>query len=273
MKITDPNYSLPCIEALTPLGQMENSANKPILVSGVDIKTGARGEYVAKLNGSERMQVISFRSKELIAAFMAMELGLNVVEPAVIKISPKFLEITKGKEYFGTVQKSIGYNVGSKYLGKAMVPVTNPVFNVAQLANAAEIFAFDVLIQNIDRTLESGGKPNLMTDGEKLILLDHELAFSFAELLFNFNKTPWIINEGDLTWIRKHILFKHINHQEVNYQEILNKFHIFDAHFWKQVDVLMPEEWKSDLIEKIKEHVNSIIQKKEIFSNSLNYLK
>lgn len=105
MKITDPNYSLPYIEALTPLGQMENSANKPILVSGVDINTGVRGEYVAKLNGSERMQVISFRSKELIAAFMAMELELNVVEPAVIKISSEFLEITKGKEIFSNSLK------------------------------------------------------------------------------------------------------------------------------------------------------------------------
>lgn len=273
MKITDPNYSLPYIEALTPLDIFPNSANKPILISGVDTKSGERGEYVTKLNGSERMQVVSYRSKELIAAFMAMELELPVVEPAIIKISPEFLEIAKGKDYFFTLQKSIGYNVGSKYLEKAMVTINNPVFNASQLTNAAQIFVFDVLIQNIDRTLEVGGKPNLMTNGEKLILLDHELAFSFAEILFNMNKTPWLINEGDLTWVRKHVLFKHINHQEVNYLEILNKFHIFDAHFWKQVEELVPEEWKSALIEKIKEHVISIFQHKEAFSNSLRHLK
>ena len=49
MKITNPEYNLPIIEALTPFKLFENSANKPLLISGVDSITGERGELVVKL--------------------------------------------------------------------------------------------------------------------------------------------------------------------------------------------------------------------------------
>lgn len=275
MKITDPAYSLPIVEALTPLEQFENSANKPLLVSGIDTHTGNRSEYVIKLNGAERMGYTVPRCKELIAAFMAMELGIPVVEPAIVNLSAQFIDTTKGRNdiNYATVSKSLGYNVGSKYIKGLNTLAGHQNLTPKQLELAHSIFAFDVLIQNADRTFEPGGKPNMMTDGEKLVLLDHELAFSFIEQLsFVRNKTPWIFNESDILWIKRHILFKHIEHQTIDYAQFSESLCNFDAQFWEQVDKLVPQEWKSEEMETIKSHVDSIIENRGLFAQSLNRL-
>ncbi|TAE87752.1 MAG: hypothetical protein EAY81_03785 [Bacteroidetes bacterium] len=272
-KITTPNYYLPIVEALTALDEAKDSANKPILLIGVDQKTGEKGEYYVKLNAAERMQYGNAKCKELIAAFMAMELDLPVVPPAVVNISSEFVATTQGKPYFQVVSSSIGYNVASKnVLGMQTLSPSQKLYP-KQLKLAPLVFAFDILIQNPDRTFDNGGKPNILTDGEQFVLLDHELAFGFSDpFVLGKNNTPWHINATDMRWIRNHILFKHIDHQSTNYNLILDKFSIFDAHFWKQIDNLVPHEWKTDITVSIKQHVDSMIENKSKFVQSLNQL-
>lgn len=89
-------YNLVYVYALEGYDEMENSANKPILVSAVNKTTGIRDDYIVKLNASERMH-IEARKKELIAAFIAIELEIPIVVPAVINISQEFCNTLIGK--------------------------------------------------------------------------------------------------------------------------------------------------------------------------------
>src|SRR5690606_3498170 len=179
----------------------------PLVVTAVDTQSGVRGDYVVKLNASERMHEQA-RLRELVAAFMAIELDIPVVVPAVIDVGADFVETLQGKAFYGKASRSLGYNVGSEYL-KNMPTLDNHIpLSEAQKANGQHIFAFDVLIENVDRNFE---KPNMLTDGNRLVILDHELAFGFAfALSFLRNPTPWIIAERDGEWIRKHCLHKRL---------------------------------------------------------------
>lgn len=107
MSIKLPEYNLAYVYALEGHDEMENSANMPILVSAVNKTTGVRGDYMVKLNASERMHKEA-RMKELIAAFIATELEIPVVVPAVINVSQEFCNTLKGKSYFQKATRSLG---------------------------------------------------------------------------------------------------------------------------------------------------------------------
>ena len=53
-KITEENYTLLIIEALSPHESFESGANKPLLITGADINA-RKGDYVVKFRGATRM--------------------------------------------------------------------------------------------------------------------------------------------------------------------------------------------------------------------------
>lgn len=142
--------------------QLPNSANKPVIISGISMETGIKDDYVVKLNASERMHKEA-RLRELLAAFIAMEMELQVVEPAVINITQEFAINQLGQVFHQTVSNSLGYNVGSRYVPKYITLDNTISLTVHQEEAAQNIFAFDLLIQNNDRNYE---KPNMITDGQ-----------------------------------------------------------------------------------------------------------
>jgi hypothetical protein len=55
----------------------------------------------------------------------------------------------------------------------------------------AEVFAFDALTLNHDRCVPSVGNPNCLTDGRKLVLIDHEQALDSEVLTIGGADSPW----------------------------------------------------------------------------------
>lgn len=115
MKITSISYQLPHVLAIAGHQELLNSANRPIIVTAINLSSGLKGDYVVKLNASERMYKDA-RLREIVAAFIAMEMELQVVEPAVIEITQQFVDSQLGKEYYLKASKSLGYNVGQNML-------------------------------------------------------------------------------------------------------------------------------------------------------------
>jgi hypothetical protein len=210
-KITDEGYSLPIVEALSPYATLETGANKPLLIRGVDTE-GSQGDYVVKLRGAERMSTEACM-RELLAAFIAAQMGIRAVDPVVINISKEFTDLLTGTAHTYAV-KSLGYNYGSEYLEKYITIIPTRDLNSQQLPYAQTIFAFDVTIQNPDRTIL---KPNMLTDGTEIVILDHELAFSFAMDIFP-NPRAWEIRNSDLEWINRHCLLSKVRGKEFDFQ-------------------------------------------------------
>ena len=265
-KITDEGYVLQMIEALSPHELFETGANKPLLITGVDAD-GNKGDYVVKFRGGERMSDEAFL-RELLAAFIAAQMEIPAINPVIVNISDDFIDLLVGNEAWQYAHKSVGYNFGSEYIkGYSIIPVTQQLNN-HQLNYAQTIFAFDVLIQNPDRTVI---KPNMLTNGNEIVILDHELAFGF---IFDFVKDPepWIIKQKDLGWINAHCLLPKIKSKDYDFDEFSNRIDNLDENFWDTAWNLIPEDWRSGQFEMIKQHFTAISENKASFILELKKL-
>lgn len=270
MKITSVDYVLPHVWATAAHEELLNSANQPLIITGIDVQSGLKGDYIVKLNASERMHKEA-RLRELLGAFMAMELVLDVVEPAIITITQQFVDNQLGKPFYHKTLMSLGLNVGSKYL-KGFTTLENNIQLTPQQEVAAQsIFAFDLLIQNNDRNYE---KPNMITNGKQLIMLDHELAFGFHLVLpFFRNNEPWKFPESEIGWVKKHCLLKRLKGNYDGLDQFSDVMVNINPAFWVKAKELIPDEWfDPEIFETIKAHVDSIIEHKNEYILNLKTL-
>jgi hypothetical protein len=264
-KLTDTNYFLPQVLALNGDKILGSGTTQPMLIRGVCKTTHEKADYVVKFKSSPRMSTKSSCS-ELIASLIALELDLNVVEPAIIEIIPEFVDTLKGKDGYKNASNSLGINFGCKYVAGFMEFVSGQQLNDQQYEQAKEIFTFDLFISNADRRVD---KPNLLTDGEKVLLFDHELAFGFVWDIIK-NPTPWLISENDLGWIKNHYFYSILKGNEHNFNEFIDKFEVLNAFFWEKLRNTIPAEWMDDHFDKIKNNLISLILHKEEFKEQLN---
>ncbi len=269
IKLTDPEYRLPFVEALSAFDLFDMGTTAPLGLWGVDPETAERGQYVVKLKKSDRMTTTS-SAFELIGAWMAMELELPVVEPALIHISSDFVETSmKGRDGYRVALQSEGINFGSKYqagyLNYPTVPfaMTQDFIEIIKL-----IYVFDLFIANTDRGHQ---RPNVAYNGSKLMLYDHELAFSFLRILpFLRNKTPWIFNEMDKDLYEKHIFFRTLKDLQLDFTQQVSLLERFNTRFWDKVYQTLPPEWIDDDIKEIRPYLTSIVTNLTNFAESIN---
>lgn len=265
-KITEGGYTLPIIEALSSHVSFDSGANKPLLITGTD-NNGNKGDYVVKFRGAARMSNEACL-RELLAAFIATQMEIRVVTPAIVNISQDFVDLLKGNDTWQYASKSLGLNYSSEYLKKYSTILPSQELNNSQLGYAQTIFAFDVALQNPDRTVE---KPNMLTDGTEIVIYDHELAFSFVLDIFA-NPKPWEIRESDLEWINKHCLLLKIKGKEFDFREFSQRFDNLDENFWKTAKNLIPNQWLSNQFNRIKHHFSEICKNKKAFIIELKKL-
>lgn len=275
-KITDQDYYLPHIVAKGKSQNFNSGTTKPMLIFGKCNETGEEDFYVAKFIKSERMSIES-SCRELVAALIAKELDLNTVEPVIIDIDKFFVETLQdsndnsnyNKGDYLIASESIGSNFGSLYIKGCSTYIKNQNLNDILLAQAENIFAFDIFISNVDRRID---KPNLLINGNKIIVLDHELSFSFVNTIGPRNKTPWIFSQNDLSWIRNHCLYNNLRGGNIKFNNFIYKINNINTNFWNILNVLIPKDWKENSmkqIEEIKATLDSIIQHKFIFLEEL----
>jgi len=267
LKITDNEYSLPEIEALSSFGTFETGTTQPMKILGVDMKTGKRDELIVKFFNSTRMSMKS-SCRELIGAWMAKQVDINVVEPAIVNISEKFVETLNGAKGYASALKSVGINFASFYnAGYFELILPNHKFDNNLIEQVKKIFVFDMLIQNADR---GAGKPNVLTNSEKLLIFDHELAFSFCDLFtFRRNNEPWKIDTTLNELYSSHIFYQLLRNSEQNFEKEVECLNQLDNRFWEKVESMIPTIWKSEEIEDIKKHTLSIIENLNLFKEEL----
>jgi hypothetical protein len=263
-KLSDESYFLPEIFAISPGDVFFTGTTQPQLIRGICKKTQVKGSYVVKYKSSPRMHPAASCS-ELIASFIAMELDLNVVEPALIEISEEFAESMRGRDGYKSAASSQGINFGCKYVEGYLSFTQNQPLNDIQIKQAQEIFPFDIFISNPDRRLD---KPNMMSNGKKIIIYDHELAFGFILDIIK-NPTPWIIGDRDLDWIRRHYFYPVLKKSEHNFDSFVDKFTILNHEFWNKCYKTVPKEWTGSHMDTIRDNLSSLIEHRKEFSNEL----
>ncbi len=127
-------------------------------MSGIDKHSHEKGDFVVKFRNAERMSPDA-SMRELIASFIAMQMDIPVVEPVIIEITPAFVDLLKGNDSWAVANRSLGYNFGSRYIREHTTLLLKKGLNNHQLPLAQDIFAFDMFIQNPDRTKNKTKSP------------------------------------------------------------------------------------------------------------------
>jgi len=164
--------------------------------------------YVVKVFSEKNILQGNSIGKEFICNFLASEFDLGVPEACMIDLYDEdFYSTLNSIEQKVLSQKFKGVTYCSK-LSNAIL-VNEQLKGTFDMHDCATLFAFDCLILNVDR----GGhhnKPNLLTDDEGFILIDHELTFNIiddedgralARLIETFEKNNWLGNYD------KHLFF------------------------------------------------------------------
>ncbi|MEI6341689.1 MAG: HipA family kinase [Verrucomicrobiota bacterium] len=160
----------------------------PVLLGAEDAE-GKTVEVVTKLRGPELS--VKAQIAELVAAPLAAHLGLEVPEAAVVDV-PSGFEAIVPPALAAAFKASPGKNFGSVHLGTSFTtwPVGRSLSGVHR-DQAAEIFAFDLHVQNPDRRPSN---PNLWSRSERLGVYDHEQAFAFLHLpIIGGAPRPWVL--------------------------------------------------------------------------------
>jgi len=268
LKLTNPDYFLPIVEALEANKILSSGRTRPMIVRGVCRQTGIKGEYVVKLKGSDQMWEGSSLN-EILASFIALELNFQVPEPVVINISEEFLETMKNRhDNFMIATKSLGFNFGSALKDGFQEVLPNQTLNAELKAKLCEMFALDVLLGNTDRRK---GKPNFLTNGKDLLIFDHELAFSFTQVLsFARNPNPWLISQNDMEWLSNNFCYHYLKGINVDFSNFAARLSVINDVFWEKAIDTIPQEWQNDHINTIRIHVTKIVENREQFALELN---
>jgi len=263
-KITDPDYFLPKILALNGIRILSTGSTIPQLIRGVCETTNEKGDYVLKPLRNNRI-IPTSSCVELLATFIAMELDLNVVPPVLIEITDLFVETFEGTDQFKTLAESKGINFGTKYIEGTVELVVGQDFEWLP-KEAENIFSFDLFISNPDRR---NIKPNLLLNGDRILIFDHELAFSFLLMYFGSAPQPGEIPESEMDWIKNHYFYEYLKGNERDFNDFVDKFADINENFWATAEKLIPEEWMGDHFTKIKNTLNAFILNKENFKKEL----
>jgi hypothetical protein len=131
------------------------------------------GSFVAKLRGAGHG--VQALVAELVVGALALTVGLPVPERALIDLVPEFTSDDKNDELADLLGRSVGLNVGFRWLDGARAPRPE---DLARLDDdfVARVLWLDGLVQNLDRSRDN---PNLLWWKGRPFLIDHGSALPF----------------------------------------------------------------------------------------------
>jgi hypothetical protein len=267
LKLSHPEYFLPNVYALEPGMILSSGTTEPQLIRGVCTQTGQKDDYVVKYIRAQRMSPEA-SARELVAALIARELNFNVPEPVIVNVSEEFVELMRGKANYHVASHSLGFNFGSEFKTGYYSVLKDQPLNETMLLKLVDLFALDIFISNADRRME---KPNFLTNGDDILVFDHEMAFGFSlELPFLRNREPWIIRDSDKNWISDNFCFNRIKGNQFDFSTFTNKLTNVNDLFWNKLETILPDEWLTEQFFIIKTYLNTLIGEADFFSTELN---
>jgi hypothetical protein len=228
----------------------------------------------------EDYYVVKFRNQlgsrilcEFMAALLGRHLGLPIPLIAIVEISPRLIATIPCPETRELLAGDQGPHFGSQHKAGGYIQLP-PGFSIppALISQALDIFAFDMLIQNPDRSDKPGrGKPNLLFDGNQFLLFDHELAFSFIALI-GTPPPPWELRGSPL--VENHIFYnqltRYAKNHEVSFERFLTQFMTVSNALLDEMVRAMPGSWHNTTnVGKIVSHLTNVRDNIQRFKRGL----
>lgn len=164
----------------------QGGRNDPLMIR-VETDDGAQHDVYLKPSGRPEIAVTGMVC-ELLGAMLAGDLGIAVNEPFLVEIDEAFIRSIPDEGIRALLRRSSPLAFGSKSAGPQWRDWSaGDIVTDALKQSALQIFAFDVMIENFDRTVQ---RPNLLIKGNEIRVIDHETAFKFG-LIIGEKAEPW----------------------------------------------------------------------------------
>jgi len=241
---------IPCLRAVSFTKVLSTGRTQPFLAV-CEEESGTQHEIVVKTRAGMESAEDGLIC-ELMAALLAKDLDIPVAEPVLVDIEADFAQAIPDPAMSKMAQGSLGLNYGSRFLGPGWVtwPPGRGI-PLAVLPIAADIFAFDVLIQNPDRRRAN---PNLLRRGDDLVVYDHETAFSFLYSIVP-GQYPW---EGKgIDYIREHVFFNALRGKALSWGRFVGALEAIDKRRLQEYSNSVPADWRKgkNTVERILEYL------------------
>lgn len=215
---------------------------KPILIRAID-RDGAHRYLVAKITGKEFDK--GALTRELVASKLASYFGLETPEPVLLKVPHNFTELGLPPAVERAIEGGFFPTFATEYIASLSAFVPSRILHERNLPLAAEIFAFDALIVNRDRSED--GSVNCLTDSNRFVLIDHETALDGQLIGSSIYMEPWKVGSlGPMRNVVKHIFYDSLDGTGVSFADARAKWMALSVH---EIDKMLgdvPTVWEAE---------------------------
>jgi len=176
---------------------------------------------------------------ELFGNALARLLGLETPEPCLVHISAPFADAANLVLRREGLELKPGMASGCQHFSGGYRNVIPETLSLDELQQAAQIYAFDLLVQNPDRTRR---RPNSALLSEGLISFDFETAFSFV-FLIGKQPPPWEVSKHGIA--TNHIFYPVLRakKKEVSWKPFVSRLRKFRKVQIEELAAGFPHEW------------------------------
>lgn len=236
---------------------MTSGRTAPLLCGCADQNGRHDGEFVVKFLSAKGALF------ELVGSRLATHFGILVPEPAAIQVEQEFADVVNERLRQRTPARKIG--AGLKFGSRVINPMTtwlvNRIIPEAMFRDAANIFAFDALIQNPDRRVEN---PNLFTQGDNIYVYDHEeTSFSFL-VAVSPSAEPWNLERE--AYLERHVFYSRLRAKEIDLTDFGRDLRGLTREVFTAIRKEVPPEWvHEDDLKRIEGHLVEVQRNTEKF--------
>ena len=216
--------------------QWKQSRTKPVLML-CEADTGTPFEVFCKLSAG-CFEGVKSLAREVVAACLAVDLELPIPVPYVVEVPAALASTVTDTDIAQLLQASSPVAFGSARVGTQYSAwsrgsrVTPPM-----LSTALGTFVFDAVIDNTDRRVSN---PNCLVAGDRIRLIDHELAF--PPTLVGW-QPPW--RTGSLQWLCKadHIFYRQLRNRSLDFSRVQALWSGISDDRLQEYRNAIPTEW------------------------------
>jgi hypothetical protein len=259
---------VPRLDAISVDGVMRTGRTRPLLLHCASISNHELTPYVVKLYGDASLGHRCL-ARELFGTLLGQVFGFRVPRAAIIDVHQGLSQGVGEPAMREKIQRSPGLNFGSEYLQGA---ISFSYLPESHLQLAAEVFAFDMLIQNLDRRK---GNPNMFQDCDGLIMYDHEMAFPYAspEMMVDGVPEPGVLDRGEPI-IKNHALYDWLKKglkrgDTIKFDAFIDKLKDLSGDVMDAIVDRVPTGWRTEELLVIRSYLLQVRDRAPRFKRSL----
>jgi hypothetical protein len=178
---------------------------------------------------------------ELMGNLLARDFGIDTPEPGLVYLSNDFITVTNLVLRTHGLRLVSGVGVGCEYFQKGFTtPFLGAAFIREEMAQAALIYAYDLIVQNPDRHAKN---PNCSLLGNRWVAFDFNLAFSFIHPLIGVQPKPWELSK--IKFENQHIFHRPLQRQCIDWTPLLAAVKAMDRRRIESWSNDLPLEWRT----------------------------